>query len=237
MRCLPCNTITSEADGLEAANSFSLEERERFRNIRQLRNHWSRPIAPRSYYWYLTFENHPQLHSLAMQCQEEIAFPYYDLTPLASLHLTLDRISFYDEISPDQLRAIELAALRSCRDIQPFTLSIGPLGGTRGALGFSVFPSQPIQNLRDTFRQATLSVCPEAPVKCSAFHPHIAIAYANSDGIPAAEAVAAAEKLNDRSFLEITIDAGALVLLERHQRSYEWQTVSRVPLGAPEDSV
>jgi 2'-5' RNA ligase len=233
MRCLPCTAIMGEGDNVEAANSFSLEERERFRNIRQLRNHWSRPIAPRSYYWYLTFENHPELHSLATQCQKVMAFPYYDLTPLAGLHLTLDRISFYDEISSDQLRAIELAAMRSCRGIQPFAVGIGPLGGTPGAIGFSIFPSQPIQNLRDTFRQATLSVCPDAPVKCSTFHPHIAIAYANSDGVLAAEAVASAEKLNDRSFLEITIDAGTLVLLERHQRSYDWRTVSRVRLGVP----
>ena len=61
---------------VSSAANLNLEELERFRNIRLLHNHWSRPIGPRSYYWYLTFEDSAELHCLTARCQEGIAFPY-----------------------------------------------------------------------------------------------------------------------------------------------------------------
>src|SRR5260370_1644708 len=118
------------------------------------------------------------------------------MTPLSGLHLTLDRIAFNDDITLDQLGAIEAAAVRACRDIPPFDITIGSLGGTRSAIGFTASPSQPIPDLRNTFRAATLSVYPAAPIKYSEFHPHVAIAYSNSHDVPAAEAIAAVAKLN-----------------------------------------
>lgn len=221
----------SETSSAEGANFTNLEELERFRNIRWLRNHWSRPIGPRAYYWYLTFENSPELHSLVRECQEAIAFPYYDLMPSRDLHLTLDRIAFDDDITLDQLGTIEAAAIHACREIPPFDLTIGSLGGTPGAIGFAASPGQPIRDLRDTFREATLSVYPDAPVRRSEFHPHVAIAYANSDDVPAAEAIAAVEKLNAIARVNVTIEEGVLVLLERRQRSYAWQAISRIPVA------
>lgn len=212
--------------------SFAIsEEVERFRNLRWLKNHWSRPIGPRAYYWYLTFENSPELHSLARECQQAIAFPYYDLTPPRGLHLTLDRIAFDGDITPDQLGAIETAAIRACREIPPFDITIGSLGGAPGAIGFSTWPRRAMRDLRDTFRAATLSAYPDAPVNHAGFYPHVTIAYANSDGIPAAETVAAVEKINAIDpRVDVTIEEAVLVLLERLQRSYAWQTVSRIPL-------
>ena len=206
-------------------------ELERFRSIEWLHNHWARPAGPRAYYWYLTFEDSPGLQSLARECQEGIAFPYYDLTPVSDLHLTLDRIAFDGDIAPEQLHAIEAAAVRACRKIAPFTITVGALGGTAGAVGFTAFPAQPVRDLRDALRAATLSVCPDAPVRTGGFHPHVAIAYANSDGVPAAEAVAAVEKLHAAARAEVRVEAVTLVLLERRQRSYAWQPVSRVPLA------
>ena len=204
---------------------------EHFRTIQWLHNHWARPAGPRAYYWYLTFESSPALHSLARECQDAIAFPYYDLTPVPGLHLTLDRIAFDGAITPDQLAAIEAAAADACRTLAPFPVTVGALGGTRGAIGFTAFPVQPVRDLRDALRAATLSVCPQAPVRRSEFHPHVAIAYANSDGIPAAEAIAAVEKLHATARAEVTVTDAALVLLERRQRAYAWHPVARIPLA------
>ncbi|HEV2472778.1 MAG TPA: 2'-5' RNA ligase family protein, partial [Chthonomonadales bacterium] len=159
-----------------------------------------------------------------------IAFPYYDLTPLSDLHLTLDRIAFEDDITPDQLGAIEAAATGASRKIAPFYVTLGRLGGTAGAVGFTAFPALPLRELRNAFRVTTLSVYQGAPVRRSDFHPHVAIAYANSDGVPAAEAIAAVEKLNATAYVDVTIEEGALVLLERRLRSYRWQAISRIPL-------
>jgi 2'-5' RNA ligase len=216
---------------MKALGCTGLEELERFRGIRRLHNHWSRPIGRPAYFWYLTFEKCAHLHSLARECQKAISFPYYDLTPVSDLHLTIDRVAFDGDITQNQLTAIEAAATRACREIPPFDITIGALGGTVGAIGFTAFPAQPIQDLRDTLRAATLSVFPKAPVKRSDFHPHVAIAYSNSDGVPAAEAIAAVEALNPTARVNVTISEGALVLLERRSRSYAWQLVSRVPLS------
>lgn len=216
---------------MEAGNLAGPEELERFRNIRQLHNHWSRPIGQQAYYWYLTFESYPELHSVARECQEAISFPYYDLTTPRELHLTLDRVAFADQITPDRLGAIEAAAMRACAEIPPFDITIGCLGGTAGAIGFTAYPTRPIRELRDALRAATLSVCPSAPVRRPDFHPHVAIAYANSDNVPAAEAVAAVEKLHAGAHASVTVADGTLVLLERRPRSYAWRAVSRIPLA------
>lgn len=212
-------------------NPVGAEELERFRSIQLLHNHWARPTGPRAYYWYLTFENYEELHSLARECQQEISFPYYDLTPPRELHLTLDRISLEGDIEPDRLAEIENAAATACAKIPPFEITIGSLGGTRGAIGFSAHPAQPIRELRDTLRAVTLSIYPNAPARDSEFHPHVAIAYANSDNIPAAEAIAAVEKLNATASVTVTVTHATLVLLERRPRSYAWQALSRIPLS------
>jgi 2'-5' RNA ligase len=216
--------------GTGAGESANPEESEDFRNIQWLHNHWSRPIGPPSYYWYLTFENNAELHSLARQCQQVISFPYYDLTPPRDLHLTLDRITFDEDITPDQLAAIEAAATRACTEIQPFDITIGHLGGTPGAIGFTAYPAKPIRELLDTLRLAVLSVYPNTPPRGSDFHPHVAIAYANSDHVSAAEAIAAVEKIKPTARVNVTIKEGTLVLLERRARSYIWRAISRIPL-------
>jgi 2'-5' RNA ligase len=209
----------------------NLEELEHFQNIRLLHNHWSRPIGPRSYYWYLTFEDSAELRNLAANCQEAIAFPYYDLTPLPDLHLTLDRIAYADNIAHSQLAAIEVAAARASRQIEPFDITIGALGGTAGAIGFAAFPASALWALRDMFRAATLSVYPEAPVGRSRFHPHVTIAYANSDGIPATDVIAAVKRLNSLPHANVTVKEGTLALLERRKRAYAWRAVSRIPFA------
>jgi hypothetical protein len=61
--------------------------------------------------------------------------------------------------------------------------------------------------------------------------PHVTIAYGNTDGVPAADAIAAVEKLNSpRPRAEATVRQAAVVLLERRQRSYTWELLSQVPL-------
>jgi 2'-5' RNA ligase len=214
------------------------EELERFRNIRWLTNHWARPVGPRAFYWYLTFDRSADLHSLAERCQRAISFPHYDLTPPSDLHLTLDRIGFEDDVTRNDLSAIEAAATRACQRVTPFDITIGALGGTPGAIGFMAYPELPIRTLRDELRGATLSVHPSAPIKHSAFHPHVAIAYCNSDDVPAAETVAAVQGVRATARVSVTVRDVSLVLLARCPRAYEWTTLLRIPLsGRPQPTL
>jgi 2'-5' RNA ligase len=220
----------SERGRSGTADTVNAGELESFRRTRLLRNHWSRPPGPRSYYWYLTFEQSPGLHSLVAECQRAISFPYYDPVPVHDLHLTLDRIAFEGQVTRAQLDRIEIAARKSCEKVPPFDITIGRLSGTPGAVGFTAFPNGPISDLRSTLRGATLSAYPEAPVRDVPFHPHLTIAYSNSDDVPANEVISIVERLNATARVDVTILRSALVLLERDQHSYAWHTVSRIPL-------
>lgn len=206
------------------------EEFEKFRKTQILTNHWARPAGRPAYYWYLTFDDFAGLHDLAVRAQAAISSPYYDLTPSSDLHLTLDRIGFQDEVSGSDLNRIEAAASRACREIAPFDITIGALGGTPGAIGFTAYPDRPIRDLREELRVATFSAFPSAQVKGTFFHAHVAIAYCNSSDIPAANTVAAVERIRAAASIAATITEVALVSLRRQPQSYEWATVLRIPL-------
>lgn len=200
-----------------------------FQGIQRLTNHWARPVRGNSYYWFLTFEDQPQLQTLAQHCQRSISFPYYDLTPAADLHMTLERIAFEEEISTRQLDAIAQAAEKTCQTINPLEITIEHLGGTSGAIGFDAYPRQPIRELRDRLRAATASTYPAARFRTGAFHPHVTIAYSNTDR-SAAQAVAAVNALNGSVSATLTVADVSLVLLTRLPRAYAWQAVTRVSL-------
>ena len=202
-----------------------------FGNIQLLRNHWSGPARPRAYYWYLTFADDTAVCNLAARAQQALAFPYYDPIPPHGLHMTIDRIAPEGGITAAQLDSVSATARLACQAISPFRISLGELSGTRGAIGFAVRPIAPISQLRDTLRAATLSVCPDAAATREAIIPHVTIAYGNTDGVPAADAIAAVETLNaSRPRAEATVRRTAVVLLERRQRSYTWELLSQVPL-------
>lgn len=202
-----------------------------FGDIRLLRNHWSGPARPRAYYWYLTFADNAAVCDLAARSQQALAFPYYDPVPPYALHMTIDRIASEGGITTVQLNAVTEAARLTCQEIAPFRISLGDLSGTRGAVGFAATPVTPIRRLRDALRAATLSECPGAAMNGKGMIPHVTIAYGNTDGVPAADAIAAVEGLNaSMPRAGAMVDRAALVLLERRQRSYTWELLSQVPL-------
>jgi len=145
--------------------------------------------------------------------------------------MTIDRIAPESGITAAQLNSVTVVARLACQAIPPFRIRLGELSGTRGAIGFTVTPVAPMSRLRDTLRAATLSLRPEAAATREAMIPHITIAYGNTDGVPAADAIAAVEKLNaSRPRAEGTVREAAVVLLERRQHSYTWELLSQVPL-------
>lgn len=202
-----------------------------FGNIQLLRNHWSGHARPRAYYWYLTFADDAAICDLAARSQQALAFPYYDPVPPHGLHMTIDRIAPEGGITAAQLNSVSAVARLACQAISPFRISFGELSGTRGAIGFAVTPIALIIQLRDALRMATLSVCPDAAATREEMIPHVTIAYGNTDGVPAADAIAAVKRLNaSRPRAEATVRQASVVLLERRQRSYTWELLSQVPL-------
>lgn len=187
-------------------------------------------VGPLGFYWFLTFETSPELHSLARACQAEMISTSYDLAPVESLHLTLDRIAHSGGGAAGRLDAIEEAARRACRELAPFDIAVGPVIDIRGAVGFAVSPALQVHRLREILRAATLFGNPEAPIKSATSDPHVTIAYpsgaAKSDALRGIDSIGpAAQQVN------VTITEVLMVFLERNKRSYSWQVVTRIPLS------
>ncbi|MCM3886829.1 2'-5' RNA ligase family protein [Frankia sp. R82] len=205
---------------------------ERFWQLDRLHNHWARPGLRRSWQWYLTFENSPELRALVARCQAAIADDVYDPVALDSLHLTLDRIAANDAITSTQIAAVAAAGRRVCARLRPFDITTGSLAGTAGALGLAVGPVGPLRQLRAALHEATHSVLPTAPPLSARFEPHVSIAYCNTDDVPAAQAHTAVRTLQALPAATGTVTAAVLVDLERRERTYVWRPVASIPLSS-----
>ncbi|MFF7941046.1 2'-5' RNA ligase family protein [Nocardia gamkensis] len=182
------------------------------------------------YYWFLTFEQAPALHSLTEKCQRELDVTRFHPVHSDDLHLTLDRIARHAGNSAEQLELVESAARRACREQGPFTLTIEKLTSLRGAMGFVVSPAERIHSLRDALRTATRSIFSDAPVKDSRSEPHITIAYPLFDGLSAEAAALAMQSEATMEGVVVRVAEVAMVALERHAHSYSWNTAAQVPL-------
>jgi 2'-5' RNA ligase len=215
-----------------------LEEQDwhRFRQLRQLDDHWQQPgwIGPRrSYHSLLTFDHPSSLWTLATQCQKQFRqLHQFDLVPLEGLHLTLQRLAFTDEISRDSLSATLTAIRRHCQHIAPFLLRIGWLAGSSGAIRFTTLPAAPIATIRDMIISQTVNFDAPAnthPSRSKKFWPHVSIAYSNTTQA-AAPVVARVAALRHLQPAEALITSLALVELRREDRAYRWEVLERIEL-------
>lgn len=219
-------------------NAGAAADLRRFRSTSSLSNHWARLgnlSAPRTYYWYLTFQDAPQVRTMAARCQEDLQFSYYDLVAADELHLTIDRIGDEGQISTKQLRVIEEKAVAACTAATPFLVTIGSLTGTAGAVGFDVSPVEPLVELREALRSATLAGGDAARPKAGKFHAHIAIAYANAEVDPT-EAIETVVRLHSLPPVQAAVTNASLVLLERRRGSYTWNSIASIPLRGDSSS-
>lgn len=208
----------------------------RFQAVERLTNHWNRPgwlAGRRSYHWLISLEDSPELRALAARCQAKLQdFPTLDLVPLTSLHLTLQRAGFTDEMRHAQARAIFDAAREGCAAIAPLTLKIGPLAGSPGAVRFSVGPRQPMRQVFDAVRAAIADVRGKQALSDGnePFIPHVSIAYSNAD-TPARPVIERVAALRELGAVTARVDGVRLVELRREGRSYVWETVGNAGLG------
>jgi hypothetical protein len=115
--------------------------------------------------------------------------------------------------------------------VPPFTITTSRVRNLHGAIAFDVTPAAQIWNLRDTLRSATLAAYPVASVKPTSSNPHITIAYPARDDRPAADADAVVQRINAKVRpVEVTVSEVVMVLLERQERGYAWELMTRIPL-------
>lgn len=207
------------------------EDWKRFRAIRSMVNHWDRPgwsTGREAYYWYLTFKQ-PDLIQLARTCQQRLkSVPNLDLVPLDGLHLTLPKVGWTDEISSRRLEEVIALTRQRCSDQKAFSLTIGPLAGSPGAVRFSVSPWGPIVALNRCL-QLGRPIAGMPPEDGTEFRPHVGIAYSNAIVSPSA-LISLISDLRKLPPITVQVEEVELVRLRREGSSYRWSTVETVLL-------
>jgi len=213
------------------------EDWHHFRQLRQLGSHWERPgwtEGRRSYHWLLTFEHASDLQGLAARAQEPFdGLPQFDLVPLDTLHLTIQRVAFADELPISRLTAVAATVRQRCQGVASFRLRVGWLAGSAGAIRFTALPVAPVVAVRAMVTMQTASTSARGDVlSCTpeTFWPHISIAYSNT-AQPAAPIATRIEVLRHLPPAEVPARNIALVELRREGRAYRWEVLERVELG------
>lgn len=220
----------------ETQSACADEEWLSYARVESLVDHWDRPgwtPSRHSYHWLISMDD-PALHSLAERCQAALEdLPSFDAIPLSSLHITLARAGFVDELTEVEALATADMAQELLHGIEPFEIRIGPLTGSTGAVRFSARPHESVTQLRTAARTAVARVREperysyESPER---FIPHVSIAYCHQAG-PAQPVIKRVAQL--RSFRTVTVRVAAIQLVNmwREGRTYRWDVLRAADLG------
>jgi 2'-5' RNA ligase len=215
---------------LDDAEAIAANDWEAFRQVAQMRDHWSRPgwyPGRRAYYWMLTFPDEPELLAMAHRCQSAIAPLGLDLIPDDGLHITLTRIA--EAAGTPRARLDALADHAAEKMPTAFELSVGPLAGSPGAVRFSVAPWRPLVELHAALAHANLRAGLDVGTPTARFRPHLGIAYCNRvrPAAPITEVVASQRSVTPVRAEVVSAD---LVELRREASTYKWEVLHRIPL-------
>lgn len=224
----------SPPPSLDDPDAIREHDWEAFLAVAQLENHWDRAgwtPGRRSYHWFLTFDDEPALHDLARRCQQHLDLPQLDRIGISSLHLTLGRIAFTDQIDRRQATSVAARARQRCAGIVPFDVEVGPLAGSAGAVRFSVAPWGELTALQRQLTGATHDVLGDLAVTdTSSFRPHVTIAYANS-AIEPREIHRRVRLTRELSPVRVRVSTACLVELRRDDQAYGYEVIESVRLG------
>ncbi len=196
-------------------------------------NHWWwRPgwRDGRTFYtWHLTFDGQTAVHRLAATYRKALkSVPGLDLVPDKWLHLTMQGIGFTDEVAEDDVAAIVRETRQRLANIPAFDIELDRPVFTPEAIRWDP-PTEPIAVVRDAIREAIGAVWPTVPEPAEGFSAHVTIAYANQDG--PADAILAAIAAPKSEPAIARISSADLIVLNRDQHMYEWQTYASLQLS------
>ncbi len=200
-----------------------------------MRDHWWwRPgwrVGQKMYTWHITFDGQESLYELVAAYQSALArLPGLDLIPPRWLHLTMQGVGFIDEITEHDVRSIVDAARSRCASLAPFELTFGAPKVDPEAIMFALHPAEPAQALRKQIRAAIADVWgTERIPEAEQWSPHVSIAYSNAPG--SAEPYTTALSRVDVKPATLLVPKVELIILNRDNKMYEWETFAAVALG------
>lgn len=202
--------------------------------VQHMADHWWwRPgwaMGRRYYTWHLTFADQFDVHRVAESYRLALApLDVLDPVPNKWLHLTMQGVGFVHEVSRSTVDEIVAAAAGHLAGVEPFDLRFGRPEVEREGVCWA-FDTPGAAAVRDAVRAGIGEVLPDVPGPADGFRPHVSIAYSNGEGpaAPIREALvsAAPEPADAR------IGTAELIILNRDNRLYEWETYASVPLGS-----
>ncbi|WP_254711666.1 2'-5' RNA ligase family protein [Streptomyces sp. TRM64462] len=194
---------------------------------------WWRPgwREGRTFYtWHITFRDAPDVHRLADTYRHALRdVPGLDLVPDQWLHLTMQGLGFTDEVPDKDVDTIIDAATAHLADIGAFDLTLHRPEVTPEAIRWEAEPGEPAAAVRNAVRTAIGDVWAQVPERPDGFAPHVTIAYSNSDG--PTHPVRKALDTVDAAPATARVHAVELIVLNRDQHMYQWETRARVPIA------
>jgi 2'-5' RNA ligase len=184
------------------------------------------------YTWHVTFDGQDSLHELVAAYQSTLEpLPGLDLIPPRWLHLTMQGVGFIDEIPDEDVRSIVDAARLRCALLAPFELTFGAPKLDPEAIMFALHPAEPAQALRGQIRAAIADVWGAEKVpEGNQWSPHVSIAYSNATG-PTEPYTEALSRVDVKP-ATLLVPKVELIVLNRDNRMYEWDTFAAVELGS-----
>lgn len=193
----------------------------------ELNNHWDRRDwwpGREGYYWMIRFDRDKNVAHLAATCQKYLDTPAVDHVSRESLHMTLARVGFVDQMEAASAHDVASEVKTGLCNVTKFDLRIGPLAGSGGALRLVATPPLPMVTIRKSLLLAI------GADEVTEFRPHVSVAYVNSR-TPAEDLIRRARVARDNTQPAIAeIGTVELVVLRRDQRSYHIETIESIPL-------
>jgi hypothetical protein len=199
-----------------------------------MRYHWYwRPgwqPGTRFYTFHVTWRDQPGVQKLGERARQRLAgIPGLDPVPGEWLHLTMQGVGFAHKVSDADVEAITAAARARLASVAPVGVVLPPPRAASEGVATRAVPAGVLDRVRDAVRAAIGDVWgTECVPESIAWTPHVSFAYASADG-PAAPVNAVLYGLPGAVAAVRAVD---LILLGRDRRIYEWETISRLPLGA-----
>jgi len=207
--------------------------------VESVRNHWWwRPDWPAGrplYACHLTLDDQPELRDLIRHYQDALAhLGYLDLIPPGSLHLTMQRVGFVDEVSPAELNSVAERIADRLRDAPAPVVTFHEPTVREEGIFLKALPAEPVYTLRLAVYQAIESVLgprmrPLAPPARERYVPHVSVAYVNSDG-PAQPVYDALSRVHQAP-VTVTFRVAPILDFHRDHQMYEWTRALPIPIG------
>lgn len=204
-----------------------------------MHNHWWwRPGWAEGRHFYachMALDDQSQLRELVADYQQTLtSMPEIDLIPPRWLHLTMQGIGFTDEISTDELIALDHALTVELAAIDPPTVEFRSLTVHPEAIYLKAHPADALYPLPLKMHDAVSSVLgadrfTESAPNRAKFVPHVSIGYINRDN--GTEPIAKALSSLSARPVRATFAKADLLEFHRDHRMYEWTSATPIPIG------